>query len=82
MIERLQILSKDYVDADGHRRLNPIRANFSEIASKHTRRDCRPDYEEDPRLKPRFDIFFGDFGYNTDQLSRVEGLSYLGRELS
>ena len=81
MIARLETLRPRFLDSEGRRRLTPLRTNFADLAQKFNRSDCRPDFEDDKRLKPRFDVIFGDFGYNTDQLGRVEGLSYLGIRL-
>lgn len=79
MIERLKSLSPQFLDSEGKRRLNPVKINFADVVSSLSKRDCVPDYASEYKLKPRFDIFFADLGYNIDQLSRVEGLSYFGK---
>lgn len=78
MIGRLTSVSERYLDSEGRRRLNPVKCDFSKIYQDKSRADCIPDFVLGKnRLKPKFDIVFADFGYNTDQLNSVDGLSYM-----
>lgn len=79
MVKRLKEIGENWKDSDGRRRLNPILGNFSSVHTDFERADCIPDFVIGKnKLKPRFDIVLADFGYNSDQLDSVEGLSYMG----
>ena len=83
MIEKLKAeeVSKKFLDEEGRRRFNAVECNFTEVAGKLTRKDCLPDFvENNNKLKPKFDIFLADLGYNVDQYATVAGLSYMKPE--
>ncbi len=82
MINKLQSKSGEIKDSLGRRRLNLVHTNFKNVSSKLNRADCTPDFvDNNQKLKPKFDIFFADLGYNIDQLSVVQGLSYQGSSI-